>query len=47
MFSVNDLGGSASGEGAGKNMADLVVDEIRSKGGKAAANYGKVLAIGT
>lgn len=39
---VNDLGGSRDGSGAGKNMADTVVDEIKAAGGKAAANYGSV-----
>lgn len=29
---VNDLGGSTSGEGKSSNAADVVVDEIRSKG---------------
>jgi hypothetical protein len=28
---VNDLGGSASGEGSGR-AADVVVDEIKAKG---------------
>lgn len=40
--SVNDLGGSATGEGAAKSMADQVVDEIRATGGKAVANYGNI-----
>lgn len=39
---VNDLGGSRDGSGAGKNMADTVVDEIKAAGGQAAANYGSV-----
>lgn len=38
---VNDLGGSRSGEGKDARAADVVVEEIRSKGGKAAANYGE------
>lgn len=38
---VNDLGGSASGEGASR-AADLVVNEIVAKGGKAVANYDSV-----
>lgn len=29
---VNDLGGSTSGEGKSQKAADVVVDEIRSKG---------------
>ena len=39
---VNDLGGSAHGEGASKNAADLVVDEIIAAGGEAVANYNSV-----
>ena len=39
---VNDMGDSRDGSGAGKNMADTVVDEIIAAGGKAAANYGSV-----
>ncbi|KAF2002379.1 multifunctional beta-oxidation protein-like protein [Amniculicola lignicola CBS 123094] len=39
---VNDLGGSFKGEGKGSQAADKVVDEIRSKGGKAVANYDSV-----
>lgn len=39
---VNDLGGSAHGEGASKSAADVVVDEIRAMGGEAAANYDSV-----
>lgn len=38
---VNDLGGSVSGEGAGR-VADEVVDVIASRGGKAVADYGDV-----
>lgn len=38
---MNDLGGSAFGEGKGSKAADDVVKEIVSKGGKAVANYGK------
>ncbi|KAI5293515.1 bifunctional hydroxyacyl-CoA dehydrogenase/enoyl-CoA hydratase fox2 [Ascosphaera atra] len=39
---VNDLGGSHKGEGASNKAADVVVDEIKSKGGKAVANYDSV-----
>jgi NAD(P)-dependent dehydrogenase (short-subunit alcohol dehydrogenase family) len=39
---INDYGGGAHGEGGEKGPADEVVDEIKSKGGKAAANYGNV-----
>lgn len=39
---VNDLGGSRDGSGAGRNMADHVVEQIRAAGGKAAADYGNV-----
>ena len=35
---VNDLGGSATGEGADATPAQQVVDEIRAAGGKAVAN---------
>ncbi|XP_057365697.1 peroxisomal multifunctional enzyme type 2-like [Daphnia carinata] len=38
---VNDLGGSASGEGSGR-AADIVVNEIKDKGGKAVADYNSV-----
>jgi len=36
---VNDLGGSPTGSGASSKAADIVVEEIRAKGGEAAANY--------
>lgn len=40
---VNDLGGDRKGEGRNNtNYADLVVDEIRSKGGKAVADHNSV-----
>ena len=35
---VNDLGGSAEGEGGDKSVAEQVVDEIRKAGGQAIAN---------
>src|SRR5438445_1309798 len=39
---VNDLGGSRDGTGAGKNMADHVVDEIKAADGDAVADYNGV-----
>jgi NAD(P)-dependent dehydrogenase (short-subunit alcohol dehydrogenase family) len=39
---VNDLGGAADGSGKGGAMADGVVDEIKSSGGNAVANYDSV-----
>lgn len=38
---MNDLGGNFKGEGKSARAADKVVEEIRSKGGKAVPNYGK------
>jgi NAD(P)-dependent dehydrogenase (short-subunit alcohol dehydrogenase family) len=38
---VNDLGGSVTGEGTGRD-ADLTVDIITERGGRAIANYGDV-----
>ncbi len=40
---VNDLGGDRKGDGKSSSAADKVVEEIRAKGGKAVANYGKRL----
>ena len=42
---VNDLGGARDGTGAGQNMADQVVDEIKAGGGEAAANYDNVATV--
>ncbi len=39
---VNDLGGSRDGTGAGSDMADSVVQEIKDAGGEAVANYHNV-----
>jgi NAD(P)-dependent dehydrogenase (short-subunit alcohol dehydrogenase family) len=43
---VNDLGGARDGSGGGgHSMADKVVDEIKSLGGQAVANYDNVASI--
>ncbi|WP_111656931.1 SDR family oxidoreductase [Isoalcanivorax indicus] len=39
---VNDLGGSATGEGADRSAADQVVEEITAAGGEAVANHDSV-----
>ncbi|KAM9910047.1 hypothetical protein OXX69_004861, partial [Metschnikowia pulcherrima] len=40
---VNDLGGSLSGQGGDSRAADVVVEEIKSAGGEAVADYNNVL----
>jgi 3-hydroxyacyl-CoA dehydrogenase/3a,7a,12a-trihydroxy-5b-cholest-24-enoyl-CoA hydratase len=45
MYAVNDLGGTMDGTGRGNKLADDVVDIIRSRGGTAVANYGKLLIL--
>jgi NAD(P)-dependent dehydrogenase (short-subunit alcohol dehydrogenase family) len=42
---VNDLGGARDGTGKGTAMADKVVDEIKSAGGEAVANYDNVATV--
>jgi NAD(P)-dependent dehydrogenase (short-subunit alcohol dehydrogenase family) len=42
---VNDLGGARDGSGAGQNMADQVVAEIKAAGGEAVANYDTVATV--
>lgn len=42
---VNDLGGARDGQGAGSNMADRVVEEIKAAGGEAVANYDNVASV--
>ncbi len=39
---VNDLGGTMDGTGAGTSAADKVVEEIKTAGGEAVANYDSV-----
>ena len=39
---VNDLGGTGSGEGSDQRVADVVVEQIKSAGGEAVANYDSV-----
>ena len=39
---MNDLGGDIKGGGKSSRAADLVVDQIKAKGGIAVANYGKL-----
>lgn len=38
---MNDLGGDIKGGGKSSAAADRVVEEIKAKGGRAVANYGK------
>jgi hypothetical protein len=45
LFSVNDLGGDIKGEGQSSRPADVVVEEIRAQGGKAVANYGRMIKL--
>ncbi len=42
---VNDLGANADGVSSSHDPADQVVDEIRSAGGRAAANYSSVASL--
>lgn len=41
---MNDLGGSRSGEGKDTKAADVVVQEIKAKGGKAVSDYSKCMS---
>jgi NAD(P)-dependent dehydrogenase (short-subunit alcohol dehydrogenase family) len=43
---INDLGGSAAGEGSDKRAADETVDVIKSRGGEAVANYDDISTFG-
>lgn len=40
---VNDLGGGRHGDGKSSSLADAVVNEIKSKGGQAVADYNSVV----
>jgi NAD(P)-dependent dehydrogenase (short-subunit alcohol dehydrogenase family) len=42
---VNDLGGGVDGAGNDAKVADLVVQEIKDKGGQAAANYDDISSV--
>ena len=42
---VNDLGGARDGTGGGTAMSDKVVEEIRTAGGEAVANYDSVATV--
>jgi len=42
---VNDLGGARDGSGSSTSAADIVVEEIKKKGGEAAANYDSVATV--
>ena len=42
---VNDLGGATDGSGESASVADEVVNEIKSKGGEAVANYDSVATL--
>jgi NAD(P)-dependent dehydrogenase (short-subunit alcohol dehydrogenase family) len=42
---VNDLGGARDGTGSGTAMADKVVEEIKTAGGEAVANYDSVATV--
>ena len=41
-LTVNDLGGDTEGTGQSSRSADLVMAEIRARGGIAVANYGNL-----
>lgn len=43
LILVNDLGGSRSGEGKSTSAADVVVKEIKAKGGKAVPDYSMLM----
>ncbi len=42
---VNDLGGARDGSGSSTSAADIVVEEIKKKGGEAVANYDSVATV--